>query len=143
MFSQSPEERLTDWKSFRDSLELSNDPLLDVINFWKSAPYVPYNHHVDPFNQRSWPTPWEIIIHNKYDDFTKALMIAWSLKYTKRFGKSDIQVRSMVDITRNTPYNIVSVDNKWILNYLDTPVEAGSVIDNFRVENLVVMEEPK
>lgn len=144
MFSKSPEERLTIWKNFRDSIEISNDPLLDVIEFWRNAPYVPYNNKVDPYHQNSWPTPWEIVIHNKYDDFTKALMMAWTLKYTEKFGKSSIQVRSLVDNNRNSQYNIVSIDDKWILNYNeDVPVAVENIPDGFNIENIVFIERPK
>ena len=144
MFSQSPDDRLSAWKEFRDSLEQSETPLLDVINFWANAPYVPYNHNVDPYNQHSWPSPWEIIVHNKYDDFTKALMMAYTLKYTDKFGNTDILVKTLVDNARKSAYNVVSVDEKWILNFQENVlVEASNVLDNFRLENIAVIERPK
>ena len=144
MFSKSPEERLSIWKNFRDSIEVSLDPLLEVMEFWHNAPYVPYNNQIDPFNQHAWPTPWEIIIHNKYDDFTKSLMIAWSLKYTDRFGKSNIQVRSIVDNVQNLQYNVVCIDDKWILNYKENvPVTVENIPDGFNIENIVLIERPK
>jgi hypothetical protein len=144
MFSKSPEERLTIWKNFRDSIEVSDDPLLELIEFWRNAPYVPYNNKVDPYHQHSWPTPWEIVIHNKYDDFTKALMIAWTLKYTEKFDKSSIQVRSLVDKNQNAQYNVVCVDDKWILNYNeDVPVTVENIPDGFNIENIVLIERPK
>lgn len=144
MFSQSPDERLSMWREFRTSLEESSDPLLDVIQFWSPAPFIAYNHKVDPYNQRSWPTPWEIIIENKYDDFTKALMIGWTLKYTERYSKSNIQLRTIVDNAKNLAYNVVLVDEKWVLNYDDNqPVDLANVPDSFRLENLVVLDRPK
>lgn len=144
MFLKSPEERLSIWKNFRDSVEVSLDPLLAVMEFWHKAPYVPYNNQIDPFNQPACPTPWEIIIHNRYDDFTKALMIAWTLKYTARFGKSNIQVRSIVDNIQNLQYNVVCIDDKWILNYKENvPVTVENIPDGFNIENIVLIERPK
>ena len=144
MFRQSPDERLSTWKEFRNGLELSDTPLLDVINFWATAPYIPYNHNVDPYNQYSWPTPWEILLHNKYDDFTKALMMAYTLKYTDKFGNSNIQVKTLVDNAQKSVYNIVSVDDMWVLNFQETTlVEASNVPEEFRLENIVVIERPK
>lgn len=144
MFLQSPDERLSDWREFRKSLEDSPNPLLAVVEFWSQAPFIPFNHKVDPYNQRAWPTPWEIIIENKYDDFTRALMMGWTLKCTERFSKSDIQIRSVVDNAQNLAYNLVFVDDKWVLNYDDNqPVEAARVSDSFRLENLVVLERPR
>jgi hypothetical protein len=144
MFRQSPDERLSTWKEFRNGLEQSDTPFLDVINFWASAPYIPYNHNVDPYNQYSWPTPWEILLQNKYDDFTKALMMAYTLKYTNKFGNSDIQVKTLVDNAQKSVYNIVLVDDIWVLNFQETTlVEAGNVPEEFRLENIVVIERPK
>jgi hypothetical protein len=144
MFSLSPDERISHWRQFRDSLETSDDPLQAVVEFWDHPPFIPYNKNVDPYNQRSWPTPWEIILHNKYDDFTKAVMMGWSLKYTNRYAKSDIHIQTIVDNAQNLVYNVVCVDNKWVLNFKDsTPVEANKVPGSFRLENLVVLERPK
>jgi len=144
MFEQSPNERLSSWKQFRETLELSSDPFLDVIQFWHNCPYIPFNNKVDPYNPKSWPTPWDILVENKYDDFTKALMIGWTLKYTSRFENSDIQVRTLVDNSQKLVYNVVCVDDKWILNYDDNqPVGAASVPDSFRLENLTVIERPR
>lgn len=144
MFSQSPDERLSKWRAFRDSIELSDTPLLDVIEFWASAPYIAFNHNVDPYNRHSWPSPWEIIVQNKYDDFTKALMIAYTLKYTGKFGNTDIQVKTLVDNARKSVYNVVSVDDMWVLNFQENaPVEAANLPGDFRLENLVVIERPK
>ena len=144
MFRQSPDERLSTWKEFRNGLETSVDPLLDVINFWAGAPYIPYNHNVDPYNRNSWPSPWEIIVQNRYDDFTKALMIGYTIKYTDKFGNTDIAIKTLVDNSQKSVYNIVVVDDKWVLNYQEnTLVEACDVPEEFRLENLVVLERPK
>ena len=147
MFNQPIDDRLSSWAQFRDSLNNKSEPLEDVWEFWKQAPFIPYNNKIDPFHQRSWPSPWEIIVENKYDDFTKAVMMAYTLKYTSRFSESDIQVQNIVgtfDNSKNLAYNVVCVDNKWILNYDDNqPVEVANVPVSFRLENLTVIERPR
>lgn len=144
IFKESIDDRLSYWVKHRTSLEDSQDPLIDVWHFWKDAPFVPYNNLIDPFNQFSWPSPWEIIVHNKYDDFTKALMIGWTLKLTKRFQNSDIVVKTLVDNDKNSMYNVVIIDDKWAINYNDNgPVSVEEVPDSFCIENLVKVKNPR
>lgn len=144
MFNRSLEERLTNWLTLRQDLDHSPRPLEDVWEFWKSAPFIPHNRNVDPYYQKSWPTPWEIIAENKYDDFTKALMIAWTLKLTKRFSNSPIEVKTLVDTARAREYNIIYVENSWVLNYSDNgPVPISDVPDFFTIENIVEITAPR
>jgi len=141
MFNQSVDDRLSSWAELRAQLETCETPLQCVIDFWQSAPYIPYNHHVDPFHQQSWPTPWEIIVENKYDDFTRALMIAYSLKYTQKFKNSVIELRTLVDNTKRKYYNIVCVDDEWVINYNDNaPISIKDLPDSFLVENLIEVQ---
>ena len=86
MFSYSVDQRLTEWINCRNTIDQIEEPLQYVWDFWHTAPFIPYNKNIDPFFQRGWPSPWEIIVENKYDDFTRALMIAWTLKLTKKFN---------------------------------------------------------
>ena len=138
MFNLNYDDRLSSWAQHRDQLDRCDDPYTATWEFWKSAPFVPYNPDIDPFYPRGWPTPWEIIVENRYDDFTKALMIGYSLKWTKRFENTTIEIRTVIDSAKNMSYNIVCVDNRWAINYTDTgPIEMKNWPDNFLVENLV------
>lgn len=138
MFKQPIDDRISSWARHRQSLETSTSPFDDVWSFWKDAPYVPYNHKIDPYYQRSWPSPWEIIAENQYDDFTKALMIGWTIKLTDRFKDSKIELRTLVDKSRNALYNVIYVDEKIVINYTDSgPVRADSVAETARLENLI------
>lgn len=138
MFDRSIDDRLSLWAELRVKLEDSNSAFQDVIDFWRDTPFIPYNNKIDPYFQQSWPTPWEIIVTNKYDDFTKALMMAYSLKYTKKFNKSVIEIRTCIDKIKNIYYNIVCVDNEWILNYIDNDVVLlVNFPESFLVENLI------
>jgi len=140
MFRLSPDDRISSWANLRAQLENCEDPLQMVVDFWSDAPYIPYNHHVDQYNRPSWPTPWEIIVENKYDDFTRALMIGHSLKFTERFKNSVIKIHCLVDKSVSACYNVVDVGGEWVLNYKDNePVPSENIPDSFLVENIVVL----
>ena len=144
MFDQDVDDRLSSWAQHRAQLDLCDDPLNEVWEFWRHAPFIPYNNKIDPFYQASWPSPWEIIVDNKYDDFTKALMIGHTLKLTKKFRDSKIEIRTLVDNPRSKYYNICCVDEEWAINYHDNgPVPLIKVSDYFSVENLIELTTPR
>lgn len=138
MFDASPEERLSVWARFRQLINSSSTPLNDVCEFWRSAPFVAYNSNIDPYHIKSWPTPWEIIVENKYDDFTKALMIGWTLKLTKKYSNSKIELKTLVDNEKTKVYNICLVEDQWVLNYQDEgPISIIELPEYLLVENLI------
>lgn len=138
MFNKPPEDRISVWFKFRESIESSQSPLIDVCDFWRPAPFIAYNPNIDPYHFRSWPTPWEIIVENKYDDFTKTLMIGWTLKLTKKYSNSKIELRTLVDNEKPAIYNVCCVDEQWVLNYNDEkPILLSELPNNLLVENLI------
>lgn len=144
MFNRSIEDRLSAWYELRQELETCQDPLLKVWNFWKDAPFIPYNRKVDPYNQYNWPTPWEIIVENKYDDFTKSLMIGWSLKSTNKFRHSDVELKTFLDNVKKLNYNIICVDNKWAINCdSEVPILINSLPESFSLENIIEVKAPR
>jgi len=140
MFELQIDDRLSSWASLRLELESVDDPFQKVTEFWHDAPFTPYNRNIDQYHQKSWPSPWQIVVDNQYDDFTKALMIAYSLKFTKRFNESVIELRTIVDKSNRKYYNIVCVDNKWVINYGDDVVTLENIPDSFLVENLIEVQ---
>ena len=144
MFELTPDERLSAWAEHRRQLETSMLPIEDVVNFWRFAPYVPYNRSVDPYDQRRWPTPWDIIIENKYDDFTKALMMAWTLKLTSMFKDTKIEIKTYTDADRSRQYNLVFIDDRFVINYTDNDVNLPEEIpESFQLENLIEVSRPR
>jgi hypothetical protein len=138
MFNKPTDDRLSEWARHREDLDASSDPLLDTWEFWRQAPYIPYNNKIDPFNKRSWPTPWDIIVSNRYDDFTRSLMIAWTLKYTKRYKNSKIEIKTLVNDRKDCYYNIVCINDEWAINYNDNgPVSVKDIPESFYLENLI------
>ena len=144
MFKLNVDDRLWSWARLRSQLETAEDPFQDVIEFWRESPFIPYNKNIDPYNQNSWPSPWEIIVENKYDDFTKALMIAYSLKFTQRFNNTVIEVRTLLDNTKNIYYNIVCVGDEWVINYNDNEaIYLKDLPGSFLVENLIEVKSSR
>lgn len=144
MFNLSVEERLTEWIEHRREIDQSPEPLQIVWDFWNSAPFIPHNRNIDPYYQKSWPTPWEIIESNRYDDFTKALMIGWTLKLTKKFKDSKIELKTLVDANRTREYNVICIDNTWAINYSDDgPIPALEINEQFKVENIIEVSSPR
>lgn len=144
MFEKSPDDRLTAWSEHRHSLDNSPNPLEDLVEFWRYAPYIPYNRKVDPYNLQRCPTPWDIIIENKYDDFTKALMMAWSLKLTNKFKESKIEIKTYTDADKNRQYNLVFIDDEWVINYRDSHVDKQEDLsESLLLENLIEVSRPR
>jgi hypothetical protein len=144
MFNQPVDSRLTEWADHRRELDEVEDPLQAVWDFWHEAPFTPHNRNIDPYHQKSWPTPWEIIVENKYDDFTKALMIGWTLKLTNKFKDSKIELRTLVDSNRTRQYNLLYIDDNWVINYNDNgPNLLSELPDSFRLENLIEVSAPR
>lgn len=144
MFRLSIDDRLSKWIDFRLQLETAVDPLGDVWDFWHQAPFIPQNKHIDPYYQKSWPSPWEIIANNKYDDFTRALMIGWTLKLTSKFKNSKIILKTYIDPDTEKEFNLIYVDEKWVINYSDNgPVSVEEVIGSFHLQNLIEVDTPR
>ena len=144
MFHKSPDERLSAWSEFRKELDTLDDPLTALAQFWNNAPMVIHNHKIDPYNPKSWPTPWELIVENKYDDFTLALMMAYTLKLTKKHNNDKIEVRTMVDSAKTKLYNLVYVNDLDVLNYEPAIAIKAQYIDNsLYLENIVDIVYPR
>lgn len=140
----SVEDRIDAWARFRRSLTLSLDPLNEVSKFWSNIKTIPYNRAVDPYNQNSWPTPWEIIADNCYDEMTLAIMIGYTIKLIDKFANSSVEIRTLVDSTRTRLYNLVYVDDQFVLNYMRGEIVVTQDIpDSFFLENLVELARPR
>lgn len=144
MFKKSGEDRLSDWSAFRSSLNSSAAPLQDVAALWASAPMVTYVTHINPDDTEQWPTPWELLIENKYDDFVLALMMAYTIKLSQRYENSRVELKTMVDSQRTKLYTLVFVDSEFILNYQrDQVVLASEVQDLLHLENSLEIVYPR
>lgn len=110
MFNKKYEERLRSWVEFRKTLETSNDPIQDCIEFYSNAPLV--SIQVDPWDASSWLNPWELLQENRYCDFSRILGICYTLQLTDSF----LGTRFVIHICTNTADSEVKylllIDNK-------------------------------
>lgn len=143
MFNKNANDRLQEWSEFRKSLDHVENPLEAVIEFWNSAPRIAHNHKIDPYNFKSWPTPWEMVVDNRYDDFTLALMMAYTLKFSNKFKDCNIEVRTMVDKLNNRLYNLVCVNDESVLNYSPKVVTVKDLDETLYLDNLAEITQPR
>jgi hypothetical protein len=144
MFKSDLDSRLTAWSKLRKNLEVSEYPFQDLIDFWQQAPLSNNNNPIDPFYPASWPTPWEIIEINRYNDFTKAVMMGYTLLLTDRYKDLSIQIKTLVDKEHKRLYNAVYIDDMWVLNFSDFEVVLSDQIPNSCcLENLVELKRPR
>jgi hypothetical protein len=113
MFEKSFEERLAAWAEFRTSLETSDDPLNDVIEFYRRAPLV--SIHTDPWTPSMWPDPWQLLDENQYCDFCTVLGQCFSLQLTDRFKASTFEIHIITD--NNLGYRYLLLVDDMVLGY--------------------------
>lgn len=141
MFTLSTDDRLSAWAQLRRTIETSLTPYIDVWEFWKHAPFTPHNHHIDQHNFTTWPTPWEIIVDNIYDEFTKALMIAKSFKLTSKWRDSNIEIQTFTNANKTRAYFVVSIDNQIAINFTDSgPVLYTEITNDLFLESAVPVQ---
>jgi hypothetical protein len=141
---QEVEENLDEWVKFRNNLTHSTTPLGDVADFWGKVKQIQFNHKIDPHHPASWPTPWSIIADGQYDDLTTAIMIGYTIKLTDQYKDSKVEIRIQVDEDRTRLYNLVYVDDMYVLNYERfRVVKAQDIDDSFFIENLVELARPR
>jgi hypothetical protein len=114
VFDRHGTDRLTAWKEFRDSLETSNDPLLDVASFWSQAPFV--SSYLNPKTPTEWPDPWHLVIDLHLDDLAIALGMLYTIKLTRRFIDTDCEIHMSMLPERKEPSYLLIVDKKHVLN---------------------------
>lgn len=115
MFDKTYEERLIIWREFRDSLEQSEDPIQDTIDFYNHFPVS--RLHADPFTPSTWPDPWELLQENVYCDFVKILAICYTLQLTDVLSQATFVIHTTYDPVNSDTHYMLYVDDK-IVGYI-------------------------
>lgn len=110
MFNQNYEQRLKTWSLFREDLERSEDPLQDVIDFYKPFPLV--SIHTDPYDRNCWPDPWQLIHENEYCDYCILLGMCYTLQLTDRFSGEDLEIHIGIDKENTRHYYLLVVGDR-------------------------------
>ena len=128
MFDAHGIDRLTKWKEFRNTLEVLDDPLQAVVDFWNKAPFV--SPYLNPQTPKSWPDPWHLVLDEKLDNLAICLGMLYTLKLTQRFMASRFEIHmSTMEASRYSKYFLV-VDNH-VLN-----LEYGCVLPATQLESI-------
>ena len=114
MFNLYGNDRLTEWKRFRDSLETSDTPFEEVAEFWSHAPFV--SPYLNPHNTSEWPDPWHLVLDLRLDDLAIALGMLYTIKLTQRFSDTACEIHMSMLPGKNSPEYWLIIDNKVALN---------------------------
>jgi hypothetical protein len=88
--------------------------------------------------------PLGYIVDNTYDELTLAIIIGYTIKLTEQYKDSKIEIRTLVDINRTRLYNLVYVDDLYVLNYdRFMVINTQHITDSFFIENLVELARPR
>jgi len=121
MFDKPFVERLRHWRDLRQSIEQSNDPIKDVLNFWNKAPICRLS--TDPYDKDTWPDPWEMLEENQYCDFTKILAIYYTFQLTELFSQSRFEIHITLNEEESKMLYLLFVDNQAIGYYNDRCID--------------------
>ena len=117
MFNLSYAERLAYWANFRKKIETSESPIEDTLDLWAQAPIKSFC--ADPWDKKTWPNPWEMILENEYCEFVKILGICYTLQLTDRFSQSRFEIHIVLDEEESNIFYLLFVDNLAIGYYND------------------------
>jgi len=115
VFNSSPNERLAEWKQFRDTIETSICPFEDVAEFWSRAPFV--SNFLDPQHTDTWPDPWHLIIDGRFDNLAIVVGMLYTLQLTQRFMRSHFEIHMSIVSQNKSPNYWLVVDGNCALNY--------------------------
>ena len=134
MFNLYGNERLIEWKRFRDSLESCSDPLTRVAELWATAPFV--NPYIDPNNPNEWPDPWHLVLDSKLDELAISLGMLYTIKLTQRFMDSNCEIHKSMLPNNLEPSFYLVVDQQHVMNYEPRIVHSIDVLDKVQTNTL-------
>lgn len=134
MFNKKYDDRLRHWSEFRSRLETSESPIQDAIDFYTNAPLV--SIMVDPYDKDTWLDPWQLLLENKYCDFSIILGILYTLKLTDRFSNEDFEIHIITNKEKSEVKYLLYIGNI-IVGYDRTkPVFAEEIPNNLKTEKV-------
>ena len=116
MFEEKYEKRLQSWHDFREELESHPDPLQHSIDAYQHVPRV--SIHTDPWDQKMWPQPWELIHENQYCTFCTVLGMCYSLQLTERFKEESVEIHICIDREKNETFYLLMIQDR-VIGYND------------------------
>ena len=115
MFDLHGNDRLIEWKQFRDRLETAPNPLEQVAEFWSRAPFV--NSYLNPQMPDQWPDPWHLVLDGRLDDLAIALGMLYTIKLTQRFIQTKCEIHKLMIPGKDAEEYVLIVDDRHVLNH--------------------------
>jgi hypothetical protein len=147
MWNLKPEERLQEWRLFRNNLtNLALDQaIVSVAHLWSYAPYV--THYLAADLVDDWPDPWSLVNDNYYCDLAKSLGMLYTLYLSGHYNNSidNLELRIYRDLDQHDIVNTVWVNQgKYILNLkFDEIVNKTSITDNYVLKYCYTVKDLK
>ena len=132
MFDKNNDQRLQEWSEFRNTLEASSNPIQDTIDFYSQAPTV--SIHTDPWDETTWPTPWELVQENQYCDFCIVLGCCYSLQLTERFSQDQFEIHIVIDGKNSSTHYLLYVGKTLIEHPNGVQDHAKFLPDHFEIK---------
>jgi len=132
------QQNLSAWYKLRQHLETATDPLGDVARFFSKLPRV--KRYTDPYDEATWPTPWELVTENEYCDFNRILGMCYSLQLTERFKNCRPTINVTIDRNNKTVYYLLFVEDK-VYGYDDDWIEARSLPKSLKSQKIYTMKQ--
>jgi hypothetical protein len=130
--------RLTAWYKFRQQLEESSDPFLDVAKFFLRLPRVKF--YTDPYDRERWPTAWELISENEYCEFNLILGMCYTLQLTERFKNSHAMINVAFDPINKTVYYLLKIEDK-VYGYIDEEwIDIKDLPTSLKIQKMYAMK---
>ena len=138
MFNPKYEDRLLSWSCLRRDLETSLDPFQHIINTYTDAPWV--HIHADPWDETTWPDPWEMIYENQYDDFCTVLGMCYSLQLTDRFSGSEFEIHIGIDNESSRTCYLLIINKKVVIGWDNVSyVDINDLPSSYNSQKIYVM----
>jgi len=130
------EDRLAAWQEFRDSIESAEDPLQYVVDYYDHAPRVSIN--TDPWDESTWPGPWELIHENQYCTFCTVLGMCYSLQLTERFKESKFEIHIGIDRQRSRTVFLLMIDDI-VIGWNEGLIKRSELSTSLKIEKIYPM----
>jgi hypothetical protein len=116
MFYSRPEQKILEWREFRNQLTRWPDDIEAVANKWATAPlssgYLTYE------NTKLWPDAWTLINEGVFCDISVALGMFYTLYYSSYNYKDTMKIEHYHLPNDHLTLNLVSLEGgKYMLNY--------------------------
>lgn len=131
------QSRLAIWRDFRSRLESDVNPVQTAVDFWNKVPQV--SIQADPWDQSTWPDPWEMIHDNVYCSFVKILAICYTLQLTDRFSDCDFEINIVQDRENSETKYLLKFSGLCVGYDISKPISISDLPETLIIEKSYAM----